>query len=283
LTRTGGLSLFSVRLGALVLPLVVGLGNAQVRAVPDADSEPRFEVASIRLSKNPEPGGRVEITPGRFRGTDLALQWLILTAYRINSANLSGNLPGWTISERYTIDAKTNDASGEERILFALRTLLKERFQLEEHREMRDEPVYFLTIGKNGLKMPAGTCVPVKKDLPNECYSARNEGSTQLLDWRGVSVSDPSGVAYRSLAWALYGPLKRPVIDKTGLTGAFDVHLRWARDSDPAAVAQQSEPGEPGAPGIFDAVEQQLGLKLESGRGPVEHLIVDHVDRPGDN
>ena len=119
-----------------------------------------FVVASIKVSKNPEPGGNVEVTPGRFRGKDLALQWLILVAYRIKSGNLSGELPSWTISERYDIDAKTEGASSEDRIFLALQTLLKDRFKLREHREMKEEPVYFLTIGKNGIKMPLGSCVP---------------------------------------------------------------------------------------------------------------------------
>ncbi|HWF07171.1 MAG TPA: TIGR03435 family protein [Bryobacteraceae bacterium] len=268
---------------AVALTLAVNTGDGQTRKQPAADAPPRFEVASIKLSRNPEPGGNVEITPGRFKGTDLALQWLILTAYRIKSSNLSGNLPDWTISERYSIDAKTDDASGENRILSALQTLLIDRFHLKEHREMKEEPVYFLTIAKGGVKMPAGSCVPVKKDLPNECYSVRSEGLVQTLDWRGVTMSDPSGVAYRSLAWALSGPLRRTVIDKTGLTGTFDVHLRWSRDPEPAAVGQQVEPADPSAPAISEAVEKQLGLRLESGRGPVEYLVVDHVERPSEN
>ncbi len=81
--------------------------------------EPRFEVASIRLSKDPAPGGDISITPGRFRGKDLALQWLILTAYRINSKFLSGNLPEWTIAERYDIDARTAGPANEEQVLAA--------------------------------------------------------------------------------------------------------------------------------------------------------------------
>lgn len=231
----------------------------------------QFEVASIRLSKDPAPGGDVQITPGRFRGKDLALQWLILTAFRIKSGNLSGELPNWTIAERYDVDAKTGDASGEDQVLSALQSLLKDRFQLREHREMRSEPVYFLTVGKSGSRMQAGSCVPVKKDLPNECYSLHSEGLVQTLDWRGVSMSEASGVAYRSLAWQVSGALRRPVIDKTGLSGTFDVHLRWAKD------------GEPDAPSLPVALEEQLGLKLQTGRSPVEYMVVDHVARPNGN
>ena len=90
-------------------------------------------------------------------------------------------------------------------------------------------------------------------------------------------MSAPAGVAYRSLAGHLTVN-NRPVIDKTGLAGTFDVHLRWARDPDTADA-----PADPGAPSIFDAVQEQLGLKLEPGRGPVEYMIVDHVERPSGN
>jgi uncharacterized protein (TIGR03435 family) len=250
-------------------------------AFPALAQAPRFEAASIKRSKNPEPGGNVDITPGHFRGKDLALQWLILTGYRIRSDKLGGSLPRWTIDDRYDIDARTAGAEGEEEILLALQGLLAERFQLKAHREMKDEPAYFLTVGRDGAKMPQGSCVPLKKDLPNECYSLRTDGLVQTLDWRGVAMSDPSGVAYRSLAWALSGPLKRAVIDQTGLAGTFDVHLRWQRDPDPGTAAAPNDAET--APSIFDAVEKQLGLRLTSGRAPVEYMIVDHVERPSGN
>jgi uncharacterized protein (TIGR03435 family) len=282
--------LFFVSSGIAVLILAIGGGNPPfARGQASAIAAPQFEVASIKLSRKPEPGGDVQITPGRFKGKDLALQWLILTAYRIKSGDLAGELPAWTISERYDIDAKTGDGSGEDRVLLALRALLKDRFHLREHREMKDEPVYFLTIGSSGAKMPPGNCVPVKQDLPNECYSTHTEGLLQTLDWRGVRMSDPSGIAYRSLAWALSGPLRRAVIDKTGLAGTFDVHLRWSRDPEPPdnsaapAAAADLVAVNPNAPALSTAIEEQLGLKLEAGRGPVEHLIVDHVEKPGEN
>jgi uncharacterized protein (TIGR03435 family) len=261
---------------------VVCLTNAHAQS-----SRPQFEVASIKISKDPAPDGNVEVTPGRFRGKDLALQWLILVAYGIRPDDLSGDLPGWTISERYDIDAKTEDASSEDRILLALQTLLQERFKLRLHREMKEEPVYFLTLGKNGIKMPPGNCVPVQKDFPNECWSQCGEGLLRTLDWRGVSMSDAGGIAYRSLAGQLRLIVKRPVIDKTGLTGTFDVHLRWANDPTLAAVGPPggdiAPSADPKGPSIFDAMEDQLGLKLESGKGPVEVFVIDSVQKPTEN
>ena len=123
-TRCGAL-LSLAALAALVPQL---LPAAQLQTT----NAPRFEVASIKLSKDPAPGGDISITPGRFRGKDLALQWLILTAYRINSKSLSGNLPKWTIDERYDIEARTPGPASKEQVLAALRELLKDRFQLQE-------------------------------------------------------------------------------------------------------------------------------------------------------
>lgn len=251
---------------------------------PQPAGPARFEVAAIKLSRDPQPGGDISITPGRFRGKDLALQWLILTACRINSKFLSGKLPDWTLSERYDIDATTAGPSTDDQVLDALRELLAERFRLKEHRESRDEPVYFLTIAKGGIKMPPGNCEPVKKDLPNECYTRTTEGPVTMIDWRGVRMSDPNGVAYRTLTGHLSGINNRVIIDKAGLTGTYDVHLRWERD--PGTTGIQATPeaaATPQAPSLFDAMEKELGLRLESGRGPVEYLVVDHVEKPSPN
>jgi len=266
--------------------LVAGVWQTVPSAYAQTADGPRFEVASVKLSKDTAPGRDVSITPGRFRGKDLALQWLILTAYRINSKFLSGNLPSWTIGERYDIDARTTGPANEEQVLTALRELLKERFQLQEHRATKDEPVYFLTVAEGGIKMPTGSCVPVKKDLPNECYSQTNEELITTVDWRGVRMSDPEGVAYRTLAGHFSGINNRVIIDKTGLTGTYDVHLQWEKDPPPTApgeAAAQTTPAGPHAPSLFDAMEKQLGLRLESGRGPVEYLVVDRVEKPLQN
>lgn len=235
-----------------------------------------FEVASIKLSTDPAPGGDIQVTPGRFRGKDLALQWLVLTAYRIRPFQLSGDLPGWTLSDRYDIDAKAENAARDEQVIAMLQALLENRFKLRFHRETREGPVYVLTIAKSGVKMKPGTCVPSRADLPNECGSyGRGEGSTTTLDWRGVPISDEAGVAYRSLSWQLSLGLGRPVIDKTRLQGGFDVHLRWTSDREAGADAT--------GPSLFTALEEQLGLKLEPARGPVEYLVVDHVEKPSGN
>jgi uncharacterized protein (TIGR03435 family) len=127
--------------------------------------------------------------------------------------------------------------------------------------------------------------VPVKKDLPNECYSQTNEGLITTIDWRGVRTSDPDGVAYRSLAGHFSGTNNRVILDKTGLGGTFDVHLRWERDPPANAPGDAAGPAAAGphAPSLFEAMEQQLGLRVESGKGAVEYMVVDRVEKPSGN
>src|SRR5262249_48215058 len=154
-----------------------------------------------------------------------------LTAFRIRDFQLSGELPGWTLNDRFDIDAKTARPGSDDQTLLMLQRLLAERFQLKFHWESKESTVYFLTVARGGLKMAPGDCSPKRADLPNECGAIRGDGSAKVLDWRGVTVSAPDSVAYRSLAWQLSLELNRPVIDRTGLAGTYDVHLRWARDA----------------------------------------------------
>jgi len=245
-----------------------------------AATPPQFEVASVKLSKSGAPGGNVQLTPGRFRGSDLALQWLILVAYKIGGFQLSGDLPGWTLSERFNIDAKSESPASDDTTLLMLQNLLEQRFKLTMHRETKEGPVYVLTVAKNGIRMQPGTCVSTVADLPNECGNSHSGGSIQTLDWRVVHISVPDGVGYRSLAAQLSNTLGRTVIDKTGLIGTYDVHLRWTSDSAPTGA---SPPDDSATPSLFTAIEEQLGLRLTAARGPVEYVIVDYVERPSPN
>jgi uncharacterized protein (TIGR03435 family) len=157
-------------------------------------------------------------------------------------------------------------------MLQMLQTLLEDRFQLRFHRETKEGPVYVLTIAKSGIKMHEVSCVPFDpNNLPkhdaNQCggINWHNDG----LDGNGMSMEDSAGPAFQSLAGQLSLVLDRPVINRTGLTGRFDVHLLWTSDST--------------GPSIFTSLQEQLGLKLEAGKGPVEKFVIDHVKQPSGN
>lgn len=154
-----------------------------------------------------------------------------------------------------------------------LQTLLAERFKLKVHREMKEVPVYAIVPGNNIVKLPPST----------ECAS-RTGGpcgffNTKVGQMTGLSVS------MTLFARALSGFMDRPVVNKTGLDGIFDVTLRWVPDESQfldLGIAFQPTADSSG-PSIFTAVEEQLGLKLQAARAPVEILIIDDAQQPSEN
>jgi uncharacterized protein (TIGR03435 family) len=190
--------------------------------------------------------------------------------------------PGWMNSERYTISATAEGNPGLEVMRGPmLQALLEERFNLKLRRETREVPVYFLTVAKGGAKLRTadpGNCVALDPKLTGPppakgfCGSAKNVRSEGNLTVQFRSVD--FGIFAKNLG-VNAGPqlLDRPVIDKTGITGTYDIDLQFA----PEGVVDAT------GPSIFTAVEEQLGLKLEAGRGPVEVLVVESVERPTEN
>jgi uncharacterized protein (TIGR03435 family) len=159
-----------------------------------------------------------------------------------------------------------------------IESLLEDRFQLKAHRETRDLPVYELVIAKSGLKMKRSADPP-----PNSSFS----GSLARRSLTGTA--QPLGQLINFLA----AELREPVIDKTGLMGLFDYALQWAADVNRGPVVTADRPlptgtssptpEDVGGPTIFTALQEQLGLKLESTKGPVEVLVIDSVQRPTEN
>jgi uncharacterized protein (TIGR03435 family) len=259
---------------------------------------PEFEAASIKPNVT---GGPIVFmgrkSPGTFSAENETLRNLIQEAYGLPSEQgidrpyraapkqgtpvLGG--PAWLASERFDITAKFRTESQAEMGLM-LRALLGQRFQLKLHRETRDLPVYELTAAKGGFKLPRGSCTvfdPNKAPppLPNYCGSSRigRRGLDWALDGTGMSMADLSG----TLSLLIGG---RTVIDKTGYTGTFDAHLQW--------TPGLGEPGEFDAPApadgaigpsIFSVLREQLGLRLKAATGPVDVLVIDHVERPSAN
>jgi uncharacterized protein (TIGR03435 family) len=213
--------------------------------------------------------------------------------------------PGWIDSERYQITAKAEGTPGQNMMRGPmLVALLEERFQLKVRRESRDVPVYALTVGKNGSKLhpfQEGGCVPFEfgripepsgpgQKRPVFCgvrmlFAPIREGPVQW-DVHGASVDE--------LATALGIDLDRIVINKTGITGRFEFHMEFSPDEATAGINSMRGPDgpvvtpgsasdPPGGASIFTAIQEQLGLKLESAKGPREFLAVDRVERPTEN
>ena len=216
-----------------------------------------FEVASIKPVERPTGGTTWHTANGEFRGT-ADLRSLIEFAYDVRLHQLSGG-PGWMDSAGFTIDAKPDPANpiprGYAPIREMMRSLLEDRFKLAVHWETKQQPVYELVLARSGLKMK-------QADKP---------GDIRLDTGHFAS----SGATAATLAMMLEGPLDRLVIDKTGIAGLYVFSLEWAPDDTPADLATGAS--------LFTAIQEQLGLRLQSATGPVETLVIDHAEKPSEN
>jgi uncharacterized protein (TIGR03435 family) len=251
-----------------------------------------FEVASIK----PDPPGGVstgnlQVLPGgRLSAQRVLLRFFIQNAYNVRPFQISG-APDWINSEGYDIEAKAEGDPGPEEMRRMMQALLEDRFKMKSHRETKELPVYALTAAKGGFRLPEpkdGNCDtadadapprPPASDLPGPCGRAM----VAISRFGGVKIHGGK-ISMGELIRILSNVLGRTVIDRTEFAGMFDVHLEFAMDD---AIDGLPHPpvaaSEGGSPSIFVAVQEQLGLKLESTKGPVEVLVIDHVERPSGN
>lgn len=219
---------------------------------------PAFEAASIKLntSGSGSSGSKGNRTQVLF--TNVPLRKLIPRAYDILDSQLAG--PNWMADVKFDIAAKyPADSTAEQRPLM-LQTLLAQQFHLTIHREKKEMPAYALVVAKNGPKLEA----------------AKEDGDSTSTN-RGRF--DDKAVSMAGLAKQLEQQLEHPVVDKTGLTGVYTLKLEWTPDEQPGSSAEQ-----PLGPSIANALQDQLGLKLQTQKLPVEIIVVDRVDRtPAEN
>ncbi len=296
LTFARKLALAAAAVVAVTVPIGVGILNAPaIRAQSTSAPTPRFEVASIRLCESGGPPATPPApSPGRL-SVCAPVTALIQSAYVLfadGRLNLSAYLPveggpAWIKSDRYQVNAKAEGNPGQELMRGPMmQNLLEDRFELKIHRETREVPVYALTVAKGGPKLQPskeGSCAPVDltkapampaegQKLPNFC--GMSTGGVKGPNWTG----DFHRVSMTEFSQQL--PFDRPVIDKTGLAGVFDFHLEYAAE-DARGGAPADDPA--GAPSIFTAIQEQLGLKLEPAKGPGEFLVIDSIEKPSEN
>ena len=251
-------------------------------AQPAAAPPPTFDVASIHLAA-PSPDGHShiwnDVHQSQFRTGNLSLRDLIQFAYALPKSQILGG-PDWLDSTMFDIDARSDpavdaqlhalssdDAAQQKRLM--VQALLADRFALIAHNETRQLPVFTLVLAKGGAKFS-----------PSDANGTSIGTSTGTAGSRiHVQGSDDTvGLLARELAQQL----GRVVLNQTGLTGRYDLTLRWTPDDRPAPLVNGApDPSAP--PDLFTAIQEQLGLKLESTRGPVPVLVLDHVERPSDN
>ena len=249
-----------------------------------AQTAPEFEAASVKVSQpevvNAEGrrgfrphynGGPGTSDPGRIDYQAIPLKALILRAYNLKSYQLEG--PDWLAAERFDIVATLPPGTTKEQFSLMLQKLLADRFQMAVHRETREMPIYALIAARNGPKLKESAA-----DVPG-ATDPRPAGA-----WMAMGQVGGHKATMASLVDALSGQLDRPVRDMTGLSGKYDFSLKF----DPQDLMQSSTelPGTgktaPDAPvesSLFTVIQNELGLKLDPRKGPVEILVVDRASR----
>ena len=241
------------------------LGNAQAA----------FEVASIKQNTS---GERWESVPkpagGRFTVKHATIAWLVRTAYHVEPFQVTG-LPPWANSERYDVAAKAADPNATlDQMRQMLQTLLTERFRMSSHRELKPQPIFALVVAKNGPRL-----AKAKTDTCTDSTMARPCGGFRIAN-RSSMWGDT--VTVKQLAEELTYMMQRKVLDKTGIQGLYDIKVDWTPEHFGPEPGAEVKPDEANAT-LFTSIQEQLGLKLQSEKAPVETIVVERVSRPVEN
>jgi len=272
-----------VTVSATLLLAFLGAGSRAPRWIAFAQQAPKlsFEVASIKPGNLNEPRSGFFLQPGgRLTASNVSLKNLIGYAYDVRGHQIAKG-PSWLDSDAYTIEAKPDSTftlppgplppgppspAQSAPIRMMMQSLLAERFRLTFHRENRELPVFELVLAKGGSKL---------KDATD---TAKGPPDGLLRGGRGevFGMAVPMWV----VAFMLTQEIGRSVIDKTGLGGKYDFELKWTPD---ALRRIGDADALPEAPALVTALQEQLGLRLESAKGPVDVLVIDHAEQPDAN
>ena len=259
---------------------------------------PKFEAASVKIA-GPSGMQMVRPQPGRLTAS-ASVRLLIQNAWSVQQFQIAGG-PGWIDDERYQIEAKAAGNATRAQIFLMLQSLLEERFQLKIHHETRDVSGFALVAARGGIKLPApkeGSCIE-PAPAPNPEWSAGRmpapgQGPVNPPDCGSPRVALQTSGAYLqggriampALVRTLSMILARPVVDRTAHSGLFDLELRFLPDQTTAAIPPPP-PGSPisedNTPNILAALPEQLGLRLEASRNPVDVIVIDRIERPAAN
>ncbi len=252
--------------------LLVALLGATVKGQSAAPIA--FEAASIKPNSAGGTRSGMNVQPARIKVINSTLKFCVEMAWNVKDFQVSGGA-SWTDSDRFDIDAVAANPFTKDEYRTMLQALLADRFGLVIHHETQDKAGYALVVGRNGPKLPP----PV--DDPSILFSRTSSGDTTLT---------APNVSMTQLAGALSSALGATVVDRTGIEGKFNIFLQWTPDS--ALQPRMMKSGEPApplppdtvpGPSLFTALQEKLGLKLESRKVPVEIVVIDHASRPSGN
>jgi uncharacterized protein (TIGR03435 family) len=234
-------------------------------ACAQGPAQPNFEVASVKINTAGGRGGIVRMLPGNqtYIAQNAPLRLIMTVAYSVTDRQIAGG-PDWIDTDRYDITAKADRRCTVEELHGRLARLLEERFQFKIRHEKREMSIWALTVDKGGPKLTEHDAA----DLDHPPF-----GPGPGPNGRGTTGKN---VSMNYFAFMLSRLLDRNVVDRTGLTKNYDLSIDFARD-----IPGQDPP--PDVPSIFTALKEQLGLKLESAKGPVEFLVIEKAERPTAN
>lgn len=275
------LLLATAGIAAVAGPILFGVASGpamRAQSQPAAPAAPpAFEVASVKPNSSGDRNTMFQITPGgRFHCSNVSPQMLIIMAYDLKPNQLTGG-PSWLDSVKYDITAKAEGPEEPERLKQMMQTLLADRFKLAFHRETKDLPIYELVTAKNGPKLH-----------PSAEDARKNQ---QQFARMGRGMMDLQQMTMANFADHLSRLVGRNVFDRTGIAGTYDIKLEWTPDESESQMFKGPPDGagppppSPDAtgPSLFGALQEQLGLKLVAGKGPVEIVVIDHVEKASEN
>jgi uncharacterized protein (TIGR03435 family) len=250
-------------------------------AAASADAKaPVYDVVAIKPNKSGSGRTSISVNDDGYAAENVSLKHLLSDAYDVKQYLVSG-LTGWASSDRFDVNAKIVDMDADalkkltdKQRRAMLQQLLADRFQLKVHLQTEVLPIYEMVVAKGGAKITAVEPVGADPEADkNKEFKGMGRGSMNVHN----TVLTAHDVPLSSLAYQLSGSLSRTVVDKTGLAGNYDLSLTWSPDDGSAAASDSS------APSLFTALQEQLGLRLQPAKGPVETLVVDHVEMPSEN
>jgi uncharacterized protein (TIGR03435 family) len=279
----------------LLAAFLLASGAAHAQAQPQPQTPPRFEVASVRPSTSADRRTLFNMfnlaSGGQFTASNVTVKSLLRMAYGIKDFQIAGG-PSWTGSDLFDVAAKPDGPVKPDQFGLMLQSLLADRFGLVVRRETKDMPVYALVVDKNGPKFKdaheSDPVIPQLRDRPDLPNAGGRRAGVSIIR-RGRLTTQMTNMT--GLAANLANIVGRTVIDKTGLAGMYDLMLEWSPDENQVANFQSigvpesfgAPPPDWQGPTLFTALEEQLGLKLESQKAPVEMFQIERVERPTEN
>ena len=223
-----------------------------------------FDAATVKRSMSAASGWSSDSTNGLLRITNATMQSLITYAFDVRDFQISSG-PGWLTADRYDITGKPENGAHDAQMKEMLRTLLAERFQLQTHRETKNGSVYALVVARSGMKLEV-----TKNPYHRTSHTSAAADGKRTFHAEGFNMDE--------LAVSLADILRQTVVDRTGDARKYDFELSWMPDLGTSNNALDSS-----GPSIFTALQEQLGLRLESQKGPIPILVIDRIERPSEN